>query len=83
MLLLYAAGAMVAMLISGAVYNRTGAGRLFIIGLLLHSGGYRTVCPDRQPHTVIFHRPDLFADWYHRRKLCTKPPHCMIFTEHS
>lgn len=38
-MLLYAAGAMVAMLISGAVYNRTGAGRLFIISLLLHSGG--------------------------------------------
>ncbi|ENZ0348322.1 MFS transporter [Morganella morganii] len=38
-MLLYAAGAMVAMLISGAVYNRIGAGRLFIISLLLHSGG--------------------------------------------
>lgn len=38
-MLLYAAGAMVAMLISGAVYNRTGAGRLFIISLLLHSSG--------------------------------------------
>ncbi|WP_341269417.1 MFS transporter [Morganella morganii] len=38
-MLLYAAGAMVAMLISGALYNRTGAGRLFIISLLLHSGG--------------------------------------------
>lgn len=38
-MLLYAAGAMVAMLISGAVYNRTGAVRLFIISLLLHSGG--------------------------------------------
>lgn len=38
-MLLYAAGAMVAMLISGAVYNRTGAGCLFIISLLLHSGG--------------------------------------------
>lgn len=38
-MLLYAAGAMIAMLISGAVYNRTGAGRLFIISLLLHSGG--------------------------------------------
>ncbi|MBT0384333.1 MFS transporter [Morganella morganii] len=38
-MLLYAAGAMVAMPISGAVYNRTGAGRLFIISLLLHSGG--------------------------------------------
>ncbi|EPJ3802491.1 MFS transporter [Morganella morganii] len=38
-MLLYAAGAMVAMQISGAVYNRTGAGRLFIISLLLHSGG--------------------------------------------
>ncbi|WP_341259609.1 MFS transporter [Morganella morganii] len=38
-MLLYAAGAMVAMLISGTVYNRTGAGRLFIISLLLHSGG--------------------------------------------
>ncbi|RUT66298.1 MFS transporter [Morganella morganii] len=29
----------VAVYISGAVYNRTGAGRLFIISLLLHSGG--------------------------------------------
>ncbi|MBW5407416.1 MFS transporter [Morganella morganii] len=38
-MLLYAAGAMAAMLISGVVYNRTGAGRLFIISLLLHSGG--------------------------------------------
>ncbi len=38
-MLLYAAGAMAAMLISGAIYNRTGAGRLFIISLLLHSGG--------------------------------------------
>lgn len=43
-MLLYAAGAMVAMLISGAVYNRTGAGRLFIISLLLHSGGIAANC---------------------------------------
>ncbi|MEY1090776.1 MFS transporter [Morganella morganii] len=43
-MLLYAAGAMVAMLISGAVYNRTGTGRLFIISLLLHSGGIAANC---------------------------------------
>ena len=38
-MLLYAAGALVSMLVSGALYNKAGAGRLFFISLLLHSGG--------------------------------------------
>nr|WP_314418168.1 MFS transporter [uncultured Erwinia sp.] len=38
-MMLYGAGALVAMLVAGRIYYRVGAPRLFCCGLLLHSGG--------------------------------------------
>lgn len=42
-MILYAAGAFIAMLICGRVYNRFGAKRLFTLGMLLHSAGIATL----------------------------------------
>ena len=38
-MIVYAIGALIAMLVCGRVYNRIGARRLFALGLLLHSAG--------------------------------------------
>ncbi|WP_205065628.1 MFS transporter [Pantoea coffeiphila] len=38
-MLLYGVGALAAMLVAGRIYYRAGAPRLFICGMLLHSGG--------------------------------------------
>lgn len=43
-MLLYAAGALLAMLTCGRFYNRVGARRLFAIALMLHSTGIATLC---------------------------------------
>nr|BFD40308.1 MFS transporter [Pseudomonas sp. FFPRI_1] len=43
-MLLYAAGALLAMLACGRWYNRAGAARLFAIALVLHSVGIATLC---------------------------------------
>lgn len=43
-MLLYAAGALLAMLACGRFYNRLGAARLFAIALVLHSAGIATLC---------------------------------------
>ncbi|MFJ2463381.1 MFS transporter [Pseudomonas sp. NPDC087615] len=42
-MILYAIGAFIAMTICGRVYNRVGAKRLFILGMLLHSAGIATL----------------------------------------
>ncbi|MBV4485319.1 MFS transporter [Pseudomonas sp. SWRI153] len=42
-MIVYAAGAFIAMTISGRVYNRVGARRLFTLGMLLHSAGIATL----------------------------------------
>ncbi|WP_409285362.1 MFS transporter [Pseudomonas protegens] len=43
-MLLYAAGALLAMLAGGRFYNRLGAARLFATALVLHSAGIATLC---------------------------------------
>lgn len=43
-MLLYAAGALLAMLACGRYYHRIGAPRLFAIALVLHSAGIATLC---------------------------------------
>jgi len=43
-MLLYAAGALLAMLACGRFYNKLGAARLFAIALVLHSAGIATLC---------------------------------------
>ncbi|UVL93435.1 MFS transporter [Pseudomonas siliginis] len=42
-MILYAIGAFIAMILCGRVYNRTGARRLFTLGMLLHSAGIATL----------------------------------------
>ncbi|MBV4456902.1 MFS transporter [Pseudomonas sp. COR58] len=42
-MILYAAGAFIAMTVCGRVYNRVGAKRLFTLGMLLHSAGIATL----------------------------------------
>ncbi|BAQ79473.1 MFS transporter [Pseudomonas sp. St29] len=43
-MLLYAAGALLAMLVGGHCYNRLGAARLFAMALVLHSAGIASLC---------------------------------------
>lgn len=42
-MILYAIGAFIAIILCGRVYNRTGARRLFTLGMLLHSAGIATL----------------------------------------
>ncbi|POA46347.1 MFS transporter [Pseudomonas sp. MPR-ANC1] len=48
-MIVYAIGAFIAMTIGGRVYNRVGAKRLFILGMLLHSAGIVTLTQVNAP----------------------------------
>ncbi|BBP72637.1 MFS transporter [Pseudomonas sp. Seg1] len=48
-MIVYAIGAFIAMTIGGRVYNRVGARRLFILGMLLHSAGIVTLTQVNAP----------------------------------
>jgi EmrB/QacA subfamily drug resistance transporter len=52
-MLLYAGGAFVAILACGTLYNRFGAARLFIVGMLLHGAGIATLVIVNEPGDVL------------------------------
>lgn len=56
LMLLYAAGALGAILACGRVYNRLGAARLFALGLLLHAAGIALLAL-AHPHGGLFWLP--------------------------
>ncbi|RON71228.1 MFS transporter [Pseudomonas fluorescens] len=51
-MIVYAIGALIAMLIGGRVYNQVGAKRLFTLGLLLHSAGIATLTLVNAPASI-------------------------------